>query len=114
MQPPFELSSAFAGCSLRQVSVFLRFIYCPDHATPGSLHGVHAAAGGLLAAVAGLAHRLDAGGLLAKIEGYLQGEAGGAAAAAGAAAGAVRCGRRAGFGAGSAGGWELARAEAPG
>lgn len=70
--PPFELSSAFAGCSLRQVSVFLRFIYCPDHATPGSLHGVHAAAGGLLAAVAGLAHRLDAGGLLAKIEGYLQ------------------------------------------
>lgn len=75
-QGPTELSLAFEGCTLRQVSVFLRFVYSPDHATPGSLRDVHSAAGGLLAAVAGLAHRLDAGGLLVKIEGYLKGGAG--------------------------------------
>lgn len=56
--------------------VFLRFVYSPDQATLGSLRAVHAAADGLLAALAGLAHRLDAGGLLAKIEGYLRGEQG--------------------------------------
>lgn len=70
---PAELSSAFAGCSPTEVAVFLRLLYSPDQATPGSLAAVHAHAAGLLAGVAGLAHRLDAAGLLVKIEGYLQG-----------------------------------------
>ncbi|EFN57079.1 hypothetical protein CHLNCDRAFT_143844 [Chlorella variabilis] len=70
-QEPVELSSAFSGCSLAQVATFLRLTYSPDHATAASLRAVHAHQEGLLAAVAGLAHRLDAAGLLAKIEAYL-------------------------------------------
>lgn len=61
------------------MAVFLRLVYCPDQATPGSLRAVHRHGDGhLLAAVAGLAHRLDAGGLLAAIESYLQEASGGA------------------------------------
>jgi hypothetical protein len=75
LQAPVELSSAFAGCSVAPVAAFLRFLYSPDHATLASLRAVHAAGdGALLAAVARLAHRLDAAGLLRKIEAYLQGE----------------------------------------
>lgn len=40
-QEPVELSSAFAGCSLLEVAVFLRLVYAPDQATPGSLRAVH-------------------------------------------------------------------------
>jgi hypothetical protein len=72
-QEPVALTAAFAGCGLREVAAFLRFVYSPDHATPASLRHVHKYADGLLDAVAGLAHRLDAGGLLSKIETYLQG-----------------------------------------
>lgn len=75
MQPPVELSSAFAGCGLAPVATFLHFVYAPDHATPASLRAVHASADSeLLSGVARLAHRLDAGGLLRKIEAHLQGK----------------------------------------
>lgn len=78
-QAPAELSAAFVGCSLQEAAVFLRLVYSPEQATPGTLRAVHRAGGGrLLAAVAGLAHRLDAAGLLAAIEGYLQAAAAGA------------------------------------
>lgn len=61
------------------MAVFLRLVYCPDQATPGTLRAVHRHGDGrLLAAVAGLAHRLDAGGLLAAIDSYLRAAARGA------------------------------------
>lgn len=76
---PLDITAAF-GCGLREAACFLRLIYSPDHATPASLRALHecpdaaAAAPCLLAAVAGLAHRLDAAALLHKLEAYLQGE----------------------------------------
>ena len=40
-QEPVALTAAFAGCGLREVAAFLRFVYSPDHATPASLGHVH-------------------------------------------------------------------------
>jgi len=106
----------FDGCSLLEVTTFLRLAYSPDHATDDSLRALHqhglrqqphsrlvpvpacslgcvvtaGSSGGcsgggccLLAGVAGLAHRLDARSMLARIAAYLQGEQGGGRAGKG-------------------------------
>jgi hypothetical protein len=57
---------------VRDAACFLRLIYSPDDAVPGGLAAL--AGGGELAAVAGLAHRLNAGRLLANIESFLKGK----------------------------------------
>ena len=68
-----DLSVAFEGASVREATCFLRFIYSPDDVAPSTL-AVLTGDGGELAAVAGLAHKLDAGRLLAKIDSFLQGK----------------------------------------
>ena len=71
-EPPVDLSAAFHGSSVRDAAVFLWFIYSPnDTALPRSLAALAAQE---LAAVAALAHKLKAGGLLGQIEGFLQGK----------------------------------------
>ena len=66
-----DLSNSFCGVGVWEVACFLRFIYSPDDAVPEIL-GVLASKE--LAAAAALAHKLKAGGLLAKIESYVQGK----------------------------------------
>ena len=66
-----DLSVALCGVSVREAACFLRLIYSPEDAMPASLAAL--AGGGELAAVAGLAHKLNAGRLLAKIDSFLQG-----------------------------------------
>lgn len=68
-----ELSSTFSGCTLQQAACFLRLIYSPNHATLAGLGALHQADAALLPALTRLAHRLDAGTLLAKLEACLQG-----------------------------------------
>ena len=69
--PVADLSAAFSGVSVLDAACFLRFIYRPEDAAPTGLAVMDVA---VLAAVAGLAHKLDAGRLLAKIDSFLQGK----------------------------------------
>lgn len=71
LQEP-DLSVAFQGASLRATVCFLRLMYSPDDAHPTNLALL--ADSGVLATVAGLAHKLDAAQLLDKVAAYLGGE----------------------------------------
>ena len=70
-EPAVDLSVAFSGASVQESACFLRFIYKPDDAALTCLALLNA---GVLAAVAGLAHKLNAGRLLARIDAFLQGK----------------------------------------
>ena len=70
-EPAVDLSDSFCGVGVREVTCFLRLIYSPDDAAPESLAML---ASKELAAAGALAHKLKAGGLLAKFESYLIGK----------------------------------------
>ena len=70
LQDPVCLSVAFDGAGLRETACFLRLMYSPDEANPTSLAALEFEE---LVAVAGLAHKLNAGRLLGKIDTFLQG-----------------------------------------
>ena len=72
-EPAVDLSVAFSGTGVREAAFFLRLMYTPDDASASmGLLNVES-----LAAVAALAHKLNTGRLLAKIESALQGKYGG-------------------------------------
>jgi hypothetical protein len=62
---------AFCRSGVREAACFLRFIYNPEDATHASLAAL---ADEELAVVAGLAHKLNAGRLLAEIDAFLRGK----------------------------------------
>lgn len=69
LQERGDLSAAFKGASLQAAACFLRLLYGDDHS--GNLAKLAEAE--LLAAVAGLAHKLEAGRLLDGIAAFLNG-----------------------------------------
>ena len=73
-QPELTLSLPFHGYGPVEVALLLRFIYCPEDATPENFRAVAASVPGLLR----LAHALEAGRLLPRLEAHLVGERQGA------------------------------------
>lgn len=71
MQNHIDLTAAFAGSSLPAVTCLLHFLYSPGHADAPTLAELER--GGQLAAVARLAHKLDAAAVLQGVERYLLG-----------------------------------------